>query len=213
MQTPQLSYRTAAAPASTHPEPSSQQAIEDKRKHIRVILRWHRASALRWLGFAVTLVVFAFIAMKILKANIAQSYKQPLPAPEDAVVTAARSGWSATLNALRLAHYPPAATAQIVGGGNGGNGGDGGDDDGSEAGALRYGAHTDYQTFTVLRADAAVGGLQVQLPDGRWLAPWLEGRPPSVERWRPPPAASAAAAPLDEADTGPARAAGCCSVS
>ena len=103
MQTPQLSYRTAAAPASTHPEPSSQQAIEDKRKHIRVILRWHRASALRWLGFAVTLVVFAFIAMKILKANIAQSYKQPLPAPEDAVVTAARSGWSATLNALRLA--------------------------------------------------------------------------------------------------------------
>ena len=51
----------------------------------------------------------------------------------------------------------------------GGDGGDGGDDDGDEAGALRYGAHTDYQTFTVLRADPEVGGLQVQLADGRWL--------------------------------------------
>ena len=44
-----------------------------------------------------------------------------------------------------------------------------GGDDAGDGGALRYGAHTDYQTFTVLRADPEVGGLQVQLADGRWL--------------------------------------------
>jgi len=35
-------------------------------------------------------------------------------------------------------------------------------------GQLRYGAHSDYGSFTILRQDAAPGGLQVQMPNGSW---------------------------------------------
>jgi isopenicillin N synthase-like dioxygenase len=50
---------------------------------------------------------------------------------------------------LRLAYYP----AQV---------------DPPEPGQLRYGAHSDYGGFTILRQDDAPGGLQVEL-DGQWL--------------------------------------------
>jgi isopenicillin N synthase-like dioxygenase len=36
-------------------------------------------------------------------------------------------------------------------------------------GQLRAGAHTDYGTLTILRQDAAPGGLEVQATDGRWV--------------------------------------------
>ena len=36
-------------------------------------------------------------------------------------------------------------------------------------GQLRAGAHTDYGTLTILRQDAAPGGLEVQTTDGRWV--------------------------------------------
>ena len=35
-------------------------------------------------------------------------------------------------------------------------------------GAMRYGAHTDYTGFTILRQDPAVGGLEAQTADGSW---------------------------------------------
>ncbi|MGE3922793.1 MAG: isopenicillin N synthase family dioxygenase [Lautropia sp.] len=38
-----------------------------------------------------------------------------------------------------------------------------------EAGEQRSGAHTDTTAITILKTDDAPGGLQVRLPDGRWL--------------------------------------------
>ena len=35
-------------------------------------------------------------------------------------------------------------------------------------GAMRYGAHTDYTGFTILRQDPSVGGLEAQTADGSW---------------------------------------------
>jgi len=76
----QLSYRTTAAPSSTvTEEPSTlQAAIEDKSKLGRVILRWLRASSFRWLGFAVSIVIFAFIASKMWTAVLARSSSSSL---------------------------------------------------------------------------------------------------------------------------------------
>ena len=37
------------------------------------------------------------------------------------------------------------------------------------AGQLRAGAHSDYGSLTIVRQEAAPGGLQVQKPDGRWI--------------------------------------------
>ena len=51
---------------------------------------------------------------------------------------------------LRLGYYaavPPAAAAD---------------------GAMRYGAHTDYTGFTILRQDPTVHGLEAQTRDGSW---------------------------------------------
>ena len=53
-------------------------------------------------------------------------------------------------SSLRLVHYPDQATDPLPG-------------------QLRYGAHTDYTGFTILRQDDAPGGLQVQSPDGAWV--------------------------------------------
>lgn len=46
---------------------------------------------------------------------------------------------------LRLAHYPPVLSP-------------------ADPGQLRYGAHTDYTGFTILRQDDEVSGLEVRLP-------------------------------------------------
>lgn len=60
-------------------------------------------------------------------------------------------------SSLRLVHYPDQATEPLPG-------------------QLRYGAHTDYTGFTLLRQDNAPGGLQVLSPDGRWVdVPPLRG--------------------------------------
>ena len=51
---------------------------------------------------------------------------------------------------LRLVHYPDQPAEPLPG-------------------QLRYGAHTDYTGFTILRQDDAPGGLQVLRPGGRWV--------------------------------------------
>jgi isopenicillin N synthase-like dioxygenase len=53
-------------------------------------------------------------------------------------------------SSLRLVHYPDQASDPLPG-------------------QLRYGAHTDYTGFTLLRQDDAPGGLQVRSPDGAWV--------------------------------------------
>ncbi|MDB5803452.1 MAG: 2OG-Fe(II) oxygenase [Betaproteobacteria bacterium] len=53
-------------------------------------------------------------------------------------------------SSLRLVHYPDQAQDPLPG-------------------QLRYGAHTDYTGFTLLRQDNAPGGLQVLSPDGSWV--------------------------------------------
>lgn len=51
---------------------------------------------------------------------------------------------------LRLVHYPDQPREPLPG-------------------QLRYGAHTDYTGFTILRQDDAPGGLQVLDPEGQWV--------------------------------------------
>lgn len=58
---------------------------------------------------------------------------------------------------LRIAWYPPQAEGS------------------AEGQSLRYGEHTDFDGFTLLHregdsADGEMGGLEIQLPDGEWLA-------------------------------------------
>ena len=55
--------------------------------------------------------------------------------------------YAADAGSLRLAYYPPSPTRART----------------------RYGAHTDYQGFTLLTPDAEVGGLEVQAADGTWV--------------------------------------------
>ena len=63
---------------------------------------------------------------------------------------------------LRLAWYPPCDDAQGAEGAEGAEGG---------AGRLRYGAHTDFDGFTILqRGEEQRGGLEVQMPGGEWAA-------------------------------------------
>ena len=60
-------------------------------------------------------------------------------------------------SSLRLVHYPDQAEDPLPG-------------------QLRYGAHTDYTGFTILRQDDAPGGLQVRTPQGEWVdVPPLRG--------------------------------------
>ncbi|KAL3930939.1 MAG: hypothetical protein SGPRY_001327 [Prymnesium sp.] len=83
---------------------------------------------------------------------------------------------------LRLAHYPAIAE----------------DDEVHSSGAMRYGAHTDYTGFTILRQDPEADGLQAQMADGQWVA--VPSRPDALvinagdliqvwtnDRWRSPP--------------------------
>ncbi|KAL1504221.1 hypothetical protein AB1Y20_010630 [Prymnesium parvum] len=56
-------------------------------------------------------------------------------------------------NNLRLAHYPALMAHDAA----------------RSSGALRYGAHTDYTGFTILRQDPAANGLQAQMADGEWV--------------------------------------------
>ncbi len=61
------------------------------------------------------------------------------------------------LSALRVINYPAPATDPLPG-------------------QLRAGSHTDYGFMTILRSEAAPGGLQVQRRDGSWIdAPAVEG--------------------------------------
>ena len=61
------------------------------------------------------------------------------------------------LSSLRVLNYPDPATPALPG-------------------QLRAGAHRDYGVLTILRSEAAPGGLQVQTRDGHWLdVPALEG--------------------------------------
>lgn len=72
------------------------------------------------------------------------------------------------------------------------------DTDAAAAGSIRYGAHTDYTGFTILRQDPRVGGLEAQTVDGAWHA--VPPRPGGLvvnagdliqvwtnDRWRSPP--------------------------
>ena len=68
-------------------------------------------------------------------------------------------------NALRLAHYPTAGAGEGAGEAHAGK-----KAGKTNKGGLSYGEHTDYQGFTLLRADPRVGGLEVRFPDGEWRA-------------------------------------------
>jgi isopenicillin N synthase-like dioxygenase len=90
--------------------------------------------------------------LRSLHAMSARALGQPASVFEDAYR-------NTTANALRFAHYPAASAA-------------------STEGQVRYGAHTDYQGYTLLMQDPAVGGLEVFKPeegsvaargDGRWV--------------------------------------------
>ena len=81
---------------------------------------------------------------------------------------------------LRLAHYPACSEER-------------------PAGTFRYGAHTDYTGFTILRQDMQANGLQVQTREGEWIAapPMADGALLvnagdliavwTNDRWRSPP--------------------------
>ena len=83
---------------------------------------------------------------------------------------------------LRLAHYPPLAALPRE----------------QVDGATRYGAHTDYTGFTILRPDPAAGGLEAQTRGGEWIGvpPVRDGLVVNAgdliqvwtnDRWRSPP--------------------------
>ena len=63
--------------------------------------RWVRARLLRWSAVAAALAAGAALPALAIKAYKAQTYNQPLPAPDDAIVAAGLRGWCATLEALR----------------------------------------------------------------------------------------------------------------
>jgi isopenicillin N synthase-like dioxygenase len=105
---------------------------------------------------------------------------------------------------LRLAYYPPLAAAAD-----------------ERPPGMRYGSHTDYTGYTILRQDPRVAGLEAQLKDGSWV-----GVPPhdsglvvnagdliqvwTNDRWRSPPhrvanPPSVAADKNDAADEAPGR--------
>jgi len=99
---------------------------------------------------------------------------------------------------LRLAFYPETEAAADPANGKGG--------------AMRYGAHTDYTGFTILRQDPKVSGLQVQAPTGEWVpVPPIEGalvinagdliQVWTNDRWRSP--LHRVVAPTASADGGP----------
>lgn len=100
---------------------------------------------------------------------------------------------------LRLAHYPELAAGAAV-----------------EPGAQRYGAHTDYTGFTVLRQDPRADGLQAQLRSGEWVGvPSEEGALVvnagdlievwTNDRWRSPPHRVLAPTPAPGGGASPAR--------
>ena len=61
------------------------------------------------------------------------------------------------ISALRMLNYPHSGTAP-------------------QPNQLRAGAHSDYGSLTILRADAAPGGLEIRSPEGHWVAvPALPG--------------------------------------
>jgi isopenicillin N synthase-like dioxygenase len=82
---------------------------------------------------------------------------------------------------LRLAYYPPQDP-----------------DVSKRPGGQRYGAHTDYTGFTILRPDPSVSGLELQLASGEWIK--VPPQPDALvvnagdliqvwtnDRWRSPP--------------------------
>lgn len=86
-----------------------------------------------------------FVAVRDLSGDLMRLSALALDLPEDffAPYIDKRKG------VLRLAYYPEQTDAP-------------------EPGQLRYGAHSDYGGFTILRQDSAPGGLQVEL-DGEWI--------------------------------------------
>eukprot|EP01043_Picozoa_sp_COSAG02_P069490 COSAG02_NODE_11929_length_1629_cov_1.791503_1_plen_497_part_10 len=68
---------------------------------------------------------------------------------------------------LRIAYYPHVKPARSTSGAGGAL---------PQQKRLRYGEHVDFTALTIVRADGASGGLEVELPDGSWSAvPKLPG--------------------------------------
>lgn len=68
---------------------------------------------------------------------------------------------------LRIAYYPHVKPARSTSGASGAL---------PQQKRLRYGEHVDFTALTIVRADGASGGLEVELPDGSWSAvPKLPG--------------------------------------
>lgn len=87
-----------------------------------------------------------FRAMSALAAELLQVFATALALPRDYFV----SKIDHAASFLRVINYPAPAAPP-------------------EPGQLRAGAHTDYGTLTILRAENVVGGLQVQTRAGEWV--------------------------------------------
>lgn len=87
-----------------------------------------------------------FRAMSALAADLLRVFATALALPPD--YFAAKIDRAASF--LRVINYPPPAAPP-------------------EPGQLRAGAHTDYGTLTILRAENVAGGLQAQARSGEWV--------------------------------------------
>ena len=103
------------------------------------------AAAPYWAAMEATLAALHRLSSHAITGASEDIFSPSFREEEEGAGAAKRNG-----NALRLAHYPTLHP------------------EGAEAGS-RYGEHTDYQTFTILRLARGTPGLEVKTRDGTWL--------------------------------------------
>jgi isopenicillin N synthase-like dioxygenase len=96
-------------------------------------------------GFATAMQAY-YAAMSGLAGRLMRLFALALDLPQDYFAASINRH----VSGLRILNYPEQATPP-------------------EPGQIRAGAHTDYGSLTILRQEAAPGGLQVLGPDGDWL--------------------------------------------
>ncbi|MGE0737340.1 MAG: isopenicillin N synthase family dioxygenase [Alphaproteobacteria bacterium] len=99
----------------------------------------------RPLGFRAAVTNY-YVAMEKLSQQLARIFALALDLPEDFFARKI----DRHVSTMRLVYYPAQATKPA-------------------AGQIRAGAHSDYGAFTILRTEAAPGGLQVVRRGGEWI--------------------------------------------